>query len=94
MGMPSSVVKPTVLSTLPRPYALAKRLADWVDPARVHRPRGVFGAEHLGPVLQSYARYYDTWRTHRALDKDASVHPVTERFGAIVSRSRYDHAGP
>jgi transposase InsO family protein len=30
-----------------------------------------FGAEHLRRVLQSYARYYNMWRTHRALDKDA-----------------------
>ena len=29
------------------------------------------GTEHLRRVLQSYARYYNVWRTHRALDKDA-----------------------
>ena len=45
-----------------------------------------FGAEHLRRVLQSYARYYNMWRTHRALDKDAPVHRVTERFGTIMSR--------
>ena len=45
-----------------------------------------FGAEHLRRVLQSYARYYNMWKTHRALDKDAPVHRVTERLGAIMSQ--------
>ena len=45
-----------------------------------------FGAEHLRRVLQSNARYYNMWRTHRALDKDAPVHRVTERLGAIMSQ--------
>jgi transposase InsO family protein len=44
------------------------------------------GTEHLRRVLQSYASYYNTWRTHRALDKDAPAHRVTERLGAIMSR--------
>jgi transposase InsO family protein len=30
-----------------------------------------FGAEHLHRILLSYARYYNMWRTHRSLDKDA-----------------------
>jgi transposase InsO family protein len=45
-----------------------------------------FGAEHLRRVLRSYARYYNEWRTHRALDKDAPMHRVTERIGAVVAR--------
>jgi transposase InsO family protein len=45
-----------------------------------------FGAEHLRRVLQSYARYYNMCRTHRALGKDAPVHRVTERLGSIMSR--------
>ena len=44
------------------------------------------GTEHLRRVLQSYARYYNVWRTHRALDKDAPVHRVIESLGAIMSR--------
>jgi lactam utilization protein B len=34
----------------------------------------------------SYVRYYNVWRTHRALDKDAPVHRVTKSLGAIMSR--------
>ena len=44
------------------------------------------GADHLRRVLRSYVCYYNMWRTHRALDKDAPVHRVTERLGAIISR--------
>ena len=31
------------------------------------------GEQHLHQVLKSYANYYNTSRTHRALDKDAPV---------------------
>jgi transposase InsO family protein len=44
------------------------------------------GTEQLRRVLQSYVRYYNVWRTHRALDKDAPVHRVIESLGAIMSR--------
>ena len=37
------------------------------------------GEQHLHQVLKSYANYYNTSRTHRALDKDAPVsRPVPE----------------
>jgi transposase InsO family protein len=45
-----------------------------------------FGAKHLRRTLQSYARYYNMWRTHRSLDKDAPVHRVVERFGVVAAR--------
>jgi transposase InsO family protein len=45
-----------------------------------------FGAEHLRRVLRSYARYYNMWRTHRSLDKDAPIHRVIERFGVVAAR--------
>jgi len=45
-----------------------------------------FGAEHLRRVLQSYACYYNMWRTHRSLDKDAPFHRVIERFGVVAAR--------
>jgi transposase InsO family protein len=45
-----------------------------------------FGAEHLRRILQSYARYYNMWRTHRSLDKDAPIHRVIERFGVVAAR--------
>ena len=41
--------------------------------------------EHLRRVLLSYARYYNIWRTHRSLDKDAPVRWSTKRLGAIMS---------
>src|SRR5256885_11520706 len=41
---------------------------------------------HLRRVLQSYARYYNESRTHRALNKDAPQHRAIESLGAIISR--------
>jgi len=44
---------------------------------------------HLRRVLKSYARYYNTSRTHRSLDKDAPVSrpvsPIRNRFVPILS---------
>jgi len=45
-----------------------------------------FGAEHLRRILQSYARYYNMWRTHRSLDKDTPIHRLIERFGVVAAR--------
>jgi transposase InsO family protein len=45
----------------------------------------VLGEAHLRRTLQSYARYYNESRVHRALNKDAPFHRVIERLGAITS---------
>ena len=44
------------------------------------------GEGHLRRILQSYARYYNELRTHRSLNKDASLHRGIESLGAIISR--------
>jgi transposase InsO family protein len=46
----------------------------------------VLGEAHLRRTLQSYARYYNEWRIHRSLNKDAPFHRTIERFGVITSR--------
>jgi transposase InsO family protein len=45
----------------------------------------VLGERHLRRTLQSYARYYNRSRVHRALNKDAPLYRVIERLGAITS---------
>jgi transposase InsO family protein len=40
---------------------------------------------HLRRILQTYARYYNTIRTHRSLDKDAPVSRPIQRIGSINS---------
>jgi transposase InsO family protein len=45
----------------------------------------VLGERHLHRTLQSYARYYNRSRVHRALNKDAPFHRAIERLGAITS---------
>jgi transposase InsO family protein len=45
----------------------------------------VLGEAHLRRTLQSYARYYNESRIHRALNKDAPFHRAIERLGAITS---------
>jgi hypothetical protein len=45
------------------------------------------GEQHLRRVLESYATYYNTARTHRALDKDAPVSRPVQRIGPIVSHA-------
>jgi hypothetical protein len=46
----------------------------------------VLGEEHLRRILKNYAAYYNVSRTHRSLNKDAPLHRVIERLGAVVSR--------
>src|ERR1700738_1556743 len=46
----------------------------------------VFGEAHLRRILRGYAAYYNVSRTHRSLNKDAPLHRVIERLGAVVSR--------
>jgi hypothetical protein len=45
----------------------------------------VFGEAHLRRLLTYYASYYNQIRTHRALQKDAPLHPI-ERIGILKSR--------
>jgi hypothetical protein len=45
----------------------------------------VFGEVHLRRILRSYARYYNDFRTHRSLDKDAPVSRPVQRTGSIKS---------
>jgi len=46
----------------------------------------VFGAEHLQRVPNAYARYYNSARTHLALDKNAPFSRQISRLGVIQSR--------
>ena len=45
----------------------------------------VLGEAHLRQVLQSYADYYNSVRTHRSLNKDAPVSRPVQRTGVIRS---------
>ncbi|MCA6108271.1 integrase core domain-containing protein [Bradyrhizobium sp. CNPSo 4026] len=45
----------------------------------------VLGETHLRRILRSYARYYNDFRTHRSLDKDAPVARPVQRTGSIKS---------
>ena len=43
--------------------------------------------QHLRRFLKSYATYYNTARTHRALGKDAPVSRPVQRIGRIASNA-------
>jgi transposase InsO family protein len=45
----------------------------------------VWGEGHLRRILRAYARYYNTIRTHRSLDKDAPAFRSVQRVGTITS---------
>jgi transposase InsO family protein len=45
------------------------------------------GEQHLRRVLKSYATYYNEFRTHRSLNKDAPFHRGIQRLGAITSQA-------
>ena len=47
----------------------------------------VLGEAHLRRILRSYARYYNTIRTHWSLDKDAPVYRPIQRTGIINSHA-------
>ena len=47
----------------------------------------VLGEAHLRRILRSYARYYNSVRTHRSLGKDAPVSRPVQRTGVIRSRA-------
>jgi transposase InsO family protein len=46
----------------------------------------ILNAAHLRRVLGEYARYYNSDRTHLALDKDAPLGRRVERRGRLTSR--------
>jgi transposase InsO family protein len=47
----------------------------------------VLGEMHLRRVLKSCADYYNSVRTHRSLNKDASVSRPVQRTGVISPRA-------
>jgi transposase InsO family protein len=47
----------------------------------------VLGEAHLRRVLKSYSDYYNRFRTHRSLNKDAPVSRSVQRTGVIRSRA-------
>jgi transposase InsO family protein len=47
----------------------------------------VLGEAHLRRVLKSYADYYNNFRTHRSLNKDAPVSRPAQRIGSIKSHA-------
>jgi transposase InsO family protein len=47
----------------------------------------VWGEPHLRRILRSYANYYNSFRTHRSLNKDAPVSRPVQRTGVISSRA-------
>jgi hypothetical protein len=47
----------------------------------------ICGEAHLRRVLKSYADYYNRFRTHRSLKKDAPVSRSVQRTGVIRSRA-------
>jgi transposase InsO family protein len=46
----------------------------------------IFNAAHLRRVLRDYVDYYNTARTHLALEKDSPNSRPVERGGAVISR--------
>lgn len=61
----------------------------------------ILNAAHLRRVLQDYAEYYNSDRTHLALGKDSPIARPVEPHGRIISRSvlgglhrRYDRVRP
>src|SRR5437763_16091544 len=47
----------------------------------------VLGETHLRWMLQEYARYYNTARTHRSLDHDGPVSRPVQQIGRIASHA-------
>jgi transposase InsO family protein len=47
----------------------------------------IFGEVHLRRILQAYAHYYNSIRTHRSLGKDAPVSRPVRRTGSISSHA-------
>jgi hypothetical protein len=47
----------------------------------------VLGEAHLRRILNSYADYYNSVRTHRSLNEDAPVSRPVQRIGSIKSHA-------
>jgi transposase InsO family protein len=47
---------------------------------------GIFDEAHLRQIVKAYAAYYNNFRTHLSLDKDASHIRSFQRFGSIAAR--------
>ena len=47
----------------------------------------VLGEVHLRRIMKSYARYYNGFRTHRSLNKDAPNSRPVQRSGPISSHA-------
>src|SRR5260370_30047287 len=47
----------------------------------------MLGETHLRRMLQEYAHYYNTARTHRSLDHDAPVSRPVQHIGRIASHA-------
>ena len=45
----------------------------------------VFGEAHLRRVLAAYTAYYNEFRTHLSLDKDAPIQRPIQQFRSVVS---------
>jgi len=50
-------------------------------------PLIVLGEAHLRRILRSYARYYNDFRTHWSLDKDAPASRLVQRIGTVRSQA-------
>jgi transposase InsO family protein len=46
----------------------------------------ILGEDHLRRVLKAYAAYYNGFRTHLSLGKDAPTHRPIQRLGPLVAR--------
>src|SRR6202521_4006170 len=45
----------------------------------------VLGEAHLRRILCRYSAYYNEWRTHRSLNKDAPMHRAIQRVGRVAA---------
>jgi transposase InsO family protein len=46
----------------------------------------ILSDDHLRRILKAYAAYYNGFRTHLSLDKDAPAHRPIQRLGQLVAR--------
>ena len=74
-------------TSLPHQAEWLCRTADRIDPRECVDHIIVLGEMHLLRVLKSYADYYNSFRTHRSLKKDAPVSRRVQRIGVINLRS-------
>jgi transposase InsO family protein len=70
----------------PRQNAFAERLIGSIRRECVDHVI-VLGEAHLRRILKCYADYYNNFRTHRSLNKDAPVSRPVQRIGSIKSHA-------